>query len=90
MGKQKFERTNRMSISEQSARRPRQDTLTLQLPSSCHGGSNAASFTAYDQIDKAPEEKPAESRSTSHVEYQTAKRHYAHVDCRAMPTISKT
>ena len=41
-----------------------------------------ASFTAYDQIDKAPEEKARGiTISTSHVEYETAKRHYAHVDC---------
>jgi len=37
---------------------------------------------AYDQIDKAPEEKERGiTISTSHVEYQTSKRHYAHVDC---------
>ncbi|MFC0283659.1 elongation factor Tu [Camelimonas abortus] len=41
-----------------------------------------ASFTAYDQIDKAPEEKARGiTISTSHVEYETDKRHYAHVDC---------
>ncbi|MGI6335899.1 MAG: elongation factor Tu [Clostridiales bacterium] len=41
-----------------------------------------ASFTAYDQIDKAPEEKARGiTINTSHVEYQTANRHYAHVDC---------
>ncbi len=41
-----------------------------------------ASFTAYDQIDKAPEEKARGiTISTSHVEYETEKRHYAHVDC---------
>ena len=39
-------------------------------------------FTAYDQIDKAPEEKARGiTISTAHVEYQTDKRHYAHVDC---------
>ena len=43
------------------------------------GGAN---FTAYDQIDKAPEEKARGiTISTSHVEYETANRHYAHVDC---------
>ncbi|MDR1032172.1 MAG: elongation factor Tu [Holosporales bacterium] len=43
------------------------------------GGAN---FTAYDQIDNAPEEKARGiTISTSHVEYETAKRHYAHVDC---------
>jgi elongation factor Tu len=43
------------------------------------GGAN---FTAYDQIDKAPEEKARGiTISTAHVEYETANRHYAHVDC---------
>ena len=41
-----------------------------------------ASFTAYDQIDKAPEERARGiTISTAHVEYETEKRHYAHVDC---------
>merc|ERR1712146_382229 len=41
-----------------------------------------AQFTAYDQIDKAPEEKERGiTISTAHVEYETDKRHYAHVDC---------
>jgi elongation factor Tu len=41
-----------------------------------------ASFVAYDQIDKAPEEKERGiTISTAHVEYETEKRHYAHVDC---------
>ena len=41
-----------------------------------------ATFTAYDNIDKAPEEKARGiTISTSHVEYETEKRHYAHVDC---------
>ena len=41
-----------------------------------------ASFTAYDQIDKAPEERARGiTISTSHVEYETKNRHYAHVDC---------
>jgi len=43
------------------------------------GGAN---FVAYDQIDKAPEEKERGiTISTAHVEYETDKRHYAHVDC---------
>jgi elongation factor Tu len=43
------------------------------------GGAN---FVAYDQIDKAPEEKERGiTISTAHVEYETANRHYAHVDC---------
>ena len=44
--------------------------------------TGGASFTAYDQIDRAPEEKARGiTISTSHVEYETANRHYAHVDC---------
>ncbi len=44
--------------------------------------SGKAHFTAYDQIDKAPEEKARGiTINTAHVEYETDKRHYAHVDC---------
>jgi len=44
--------------------------------------SGGAQFTAYDQIDKAPEEKERGiTISTAHVEYETENRHYAHVDC---------
>jgi elongation factor Tu len=44
--------------------------------------SGGATFTAYDQIDKAPEEKARGiTISTAHVEYETTNRHYAHVDC---------
>jgi elongation factor Tu len=44
--------------------------------------TGGATFTSYDQIDKAPEEKARGiTISTAHVEYETKKRHYAHVDC---------
>jgi elongation factor Tu len=44
--------------------------------------SGGATFTAYDQIDKAPEERARGiTISTAHVEYETKARHYAHVDC---------
>ncbi len=44
--------------------------------------TGGATYTAYDQIDKAPEERARGiTISTAHVEYETAKRHYAHVDC---------
>jgi elongation factor Tu len=44
--------------------------------------TGGATFTAFDQIDKAPEEKARGiTISTSHVEYETPARHYAHVDC---------
>jgi len=56
-------------------------TLTAALTkvmAETHGGE----FSAYDQIDKAPEEKARGiTISTAHVEYQSAERHYAHVDC---------
>ena len=56
-------------------------TLTAALTkvmASKHGGS----FMAYDQIDKAPEEKARGiTIATSHVEYESDARHYAHVDC---------
>jgi elongation factor Tu len=44
--------------------------------------TGGATYTAYDQIDKAPEERARGiTISTAHVEYETTKRHYAHVDC---------
>ncbi|ODR94517.1 elongation factor Tu [Methyloceanibacter stevinii] len=44
--------------------------------------TGGATFTAYDEIDKAPEEKARGiTISTAHVEYETENRHYAHVDC---------
>nr|AML60592.1 translation elongation factor Tu [Moramonas marocensis] len=44
--------------------------------------TGGATYTAYDQIDKAPEEKKRGiTISTSHVEYETQERHYAHIDC---------
>src|SRR5207248_9484126 len=44
--------------------------------------TGGATFTAYDQIDKAPEEKARGiTIAIAHVEYETDKRHYAHVDC---------
>ena len=44
--------------------------------------SGGAEFTAYDEIDKAPEEKARGiTIATAHVEYETENRHYAHVDC---------
>src|ERR671919_483190 len=44
--------------------------------------TGGATYTSYDQIDKAPEEKARGiTINTAHVEYETANRHYAHVDC---------
>ena len=56
-------------------------TLTAAITKVLAEGGGAK-FVAYDQIDKAPEEKERGiTISTAHVEYETANRHYAHVDC---------
>jgi elongation factor Tu len=56
-------------------------TLTAAI-TSVLAKKGLAEFTPFDQIDKAPEEKARGiTIATAHVEYQTAKRHYAHVDC---------
>ncbi len=56
-------------------------TLTAAITMWC-AAKGWAEGMKYDQIDKAPEEKARGiTINTSHVEYQTAKRHYAHVDC---------
>src|SRR5215204_5677204 len=56
-------------------------TLTAAL-TKVMAETNGGSYMAYDQIDKAPEEKARGiTISTAHVEYQSKNRHYAHVDC---------
>ena len=56
-------------------------TLTAAITKVLSEGGGA-NFVAYDQIDKAPEEKERGiTISTAHVEYETENRHYAHVDC---------
>ena len=56
-------------------------TLTAAI-TSCLAKKGLAEFTDYANIDKAPEERERGiTINTSHVEYQTEKRHYAHVDC---------
>jgi elongation factor Tu len=56
-------------------------TLTAAI-TKCLASSGKASFVPFDQIDKAPEERERGiTIATAHVEYETGKRHYAHVDC---------
>src|SRR4026208_2319181 len=56
-------------------------TLTAAIPK-VQSTKGLAKFTAFDQIDKAPEEKARGiTIATAHVEYESDKRHYAHVDC---------
>ena len=57
-------------------------TLTAAITKTLSLGSGNVEFLAYDQIDNAPEEKARGiTINTRHVEYETANRHYAHVDC---------
>jgi elongation factor Tu len=82
MSKEKFERTKpHCNIGTIGHVDHGKTTLTAAITKvlSVTGG---ATFVAYDQIDKAPEEKARGiTINTAHVEYQTAARHYAHVDC---------
>ncbi|MCB2226964.1 MAG: elongation factor Tu [Desulfarculaceae bacterium] len=56
-------------------------TLTAAI-TKCLASKGAAQFVAFDEIDKAPEERERGiTIATAHVEYETANRHYAHVDC---------
>ena len=56
-------------------------TLTAAI-TKCQAAKGLSQFTAFDQIDKAPEEKARGiTIATAHVEYESDKRHYAHVDC---------
>src|SRR4030088_2425736 len=56
-------------------------TLTAAITKT-QAAKGLAQFMAYDQIDKAPEERERGiTIATAHVEYESAKRHYAHVDC---------
>ena len=82
MGKAKFERTKpHVNIGTIGHVDHGKTSLTAAI-TKVLGFQGKASFTAYDQIDKAPEEKARGiTISTSHVEYETENRHYAHVDC---------
>src|SRR5204863_228871 len=82
MGKAKFARTKpHCNIGTIGHIDHGKTTLTAAI-TKVLSESGGATFTAYDQIDKAPEEKARGiTISTAHVEYETPNRHYAHVDC---------
>ena len=82
MAKEKFQRTKpHCNIGTIGHVDHGKTTLTAAI-TKVLAESGGAVFTAYDQIDKAPEEKARGiTISTAHVEYETADRHYAHVDC---------
>ena len=82
MSKEKFQRTKpHCNIGTIGHVDHGKTTLTAAI-TKVLAKSGGAKFVAYDQIDKTPEEKARGiTISTAHVEYETAKRHYAHVDC---------
>jgi elongation factor Tu len=82
MAKAKFERTKpHVNIGTIGHVDHGKTTLTAAI-TKVLGFLGKAQFTAYDQIDKAPEEKERGiTINTAHVEYETDNRHYAHVDC---------
>jgi len=82
MAKAKFERTKpHVNIGTIGHVDHGKTSLTAAI-TKVLGFLGKAQYTAYDQIDKAPEEKERGiTISTAHVEYETERRHYAHVDC---------
>ena len=82
MSKAKFERTKpHVNVGTIGHVDHGKTTLTAAI-TKVLAFKNMASFVAYDQIDKAPEERERGiTIATAHVEYQTDTRHYAHVDC---------
>ena len=82
MAKQKFERTKpHVNVGTIGHVDHGKTTLTAAI-TTCLSKAGGAVAQAYDQIDKAPEEKARGiTINTSHVEYETENRHYAHVDC---------
>ena len=83
MGKATFERTKpHVNIGTIGHVDHGKTTLTAAITKYLSLGNDKIEFMAYDQIDNAPEEKARGiTINTRHVEYETAKRHYAHVDC---------
>jgi len=82
MAKEKFERTKpHVNVGTIGHVDHGKTTLTAAITQR-QASKSLASFTPFDQIDKAPEERERGiTIATAHVEYETASRHYAHVDC---------
>ncbi|MBR2528676.1 MAG: elongation factor Tu [Blautia sp.] len=83
MGKAKFERTKpHCNIGTIGHVDHGKTTLTAAITKTLHDRLGLGQAVAFDNIDKAPEERERGiTISTAHVEYETNKRHYAHVDC---------
>ena len=82
MAKQKFERNKpHINVGTMGHIDHGKTTLTAAITKVLHDQNPSVAFTAFDQIDKAPEEKARGiTIQIAHVEYETPKRHYAHVD----------
>jgi elongation factor Tu len=83
MAKQKFERTKpHVNVGTIGHIDHGKTTLTAAITKVLSEANTGTAFTAFDQIDKAPEEKARGiTIAAAHVEYETSNRHYAHVDC---------
>ncbi|MBE6038669.1 MAG: elongation factor Tu [Anaerofustis stercorihominis] len=83
MAKQRFERTKpHVNIGTIGHVDHGKTTLTAAITRVLHERLGTGEFVAFENIDKAPEERERGiTISTAHVEYETNKRHYAHVDC---------
>ena len=83
MGKAKFERTKpHCNIGTIGHVDHGKTTLTAAITKTLHERLGTGEAVAFENIDKAPEERERGiTISTAHVEYETEKRHYAHVDC---------
>ncbi len=83
MAKQKFERSKtHCNIGTIGHVDHGKTTLTAAITKTLHDRKGTGEAVAFDNIDKAPEERERGiTISTAHVEYETEKRHYAHVDC---------
>ena len=83
MAKQKYERTKpHINIGTIGHVDHGKTTLTAAITKTLHNRYGLGADVAFDQIDKAPEEKARGiTISSAHVEYETPNRHYAHVDC---------
>ena len=83
MAKQKYERTKpHINIGTIGHVDHGKTTLTAAITTVLHKRYGLGTDVAFDQIDKAPEEKERGiTIATAHVEYETPNRHYAHVDC---------
>jgi translation elongation factor EF-G len=92
MAKEKFERNKpHLNIGTIGHIDHGKTTLTAAITKVLAERNSKNHFTAFDQIDKAPEEKARGiTISIAHVEYETENRHYAHVDCRGMRITSRT